>query len=442
MQPPRRAGRPRGSRSRSGSTGASRRSNRRRVGESSAGDSTPASIDSSLPSGGSAATLTSIRDSARVRSIATGRQLNAHSRGSAYNVAYHQFRSTQSTEATSQSHPTTQSIDATSQSQLTAPTSPVQDRDAIVDGTLPLEDLQAPASPIQNMMDLATSDRTCICLDKIYPKDCTACKAHYNQACNQHTIIKCSTEGCDKKFHKSCICSLQRINPDNNEAINAYSCLECTSTEQALIDEEDIPFAALDHGGKLRRVGILASVERHQNSTRDEKNMINSIIRDMKKCMSPEDVQQILDSDPRPYPTAVKMNPAAIEKHVVQGRRSEISLLLYDVHKCDCCGRVQPGHSDSNFINKDRPPPFKRKHLMNMHRKAWHCKCWGFCKGSQFYSPKKPTHMDEYRRNHHGQDPSTFLDLEEENAWLCNNCYSHEFKADQIQRGGKLPDIH
>ena len=245
VQAPRRAGRPRGSRSRSASTGASRRFNCRRLGEYSAGDSTPASIDSSLPSAGSAATSTSIRDSARVRSIATGRQLSAISRGSAYNVAYHQSRSTQSTEATSQSQLTTQSTDATSQSQLTAPTSPVQDRDAIADGTIPLEDPQAPASPIQNMMDLATSDRTCICLDKIYPKDCTACRLHYNQACNEHTLVKCSIEGCAKEFHKSCICSLQRINPDDNEAINAYSCLECTSTEQALIDEEDIPYLQL-----------------------------------------------------------------------------------------------------------------------------------------------------------------------------------------------------
>ena len=99
VQAPRRAGRPRGSRSRSVSTGASRRSNRRRLGESSVDHSTPASIDSSLPSAGSAATSTSIRDSARVRSIATGRQLSALSRGSAYNVAYHQSHSTQSTEA-------------------------------------------------------------------------------------------------------------------------------------------------------------------------------------------------------------------------------------------------------------------------------------------------------------------------------------------------------
>ena len=77
---------------------------------------------------------------------------------------------------------------------------------------------------------------------------------------------------------------------------------------------------------------MLASEERRQHSIQSERNMMNSIIQDMKKCMSPEDVQQILDADPCPCPTAVKMNPVAVEKHV-HGRRSEISLLLYDVRK-------------------------------------------------------------------------------------------------------------
>eukprot|EP00956_Cyclotella_meneghiniana_P000150 scaffold228_cov56-Cyclotella_meneghiniana.AAC.5 len=62
--------------------------------------------------------------------------------------------------------------------------------------------------------------------------------------------------------------------------------------------------------------GMLASEERRQHSIQSERNMMNSIIQDMKKCMSPEDVQQILDADPRPCPTAVKMNPVAVEKHM------------------------------------------------------------------------------------------------------------------------------
>ncbi len=131
------------------------------------------------------------------------------------------------------------------------------------------------------------------------------------------------------------------------------------------------------------------------------------------------------------------MNPLAVDKHVLSGRRTEISLMLYNVHKCKCCGRVQPSHIDSTFVDKDKSPPFKREHLINKHYRVWHCNCWGFCKGSQFFSNVKDTHINEYNCNYNGHHPRDFLHLQEPNAWMCNKCYNNKISSSQVQTGCK-----
>ena len=156
----------------------------------------------------------------------------------------------------------------------------------------------------------------------------------------------------------------------------------------------------------------------------------------MDKCIAPDFIQKIKNTQPLPYPSAVKMNASAIEKHVVCGRRLDISLMLYDLHKCQCCGRVQPGHSDSTFVDKNYSPPFKSQHLVNKHWRVWQCNCWGYCKGSQFFSDKKPTHMEVFKQHHMGQHPTDFLNESLPNAWVCNTCYSHELTSEQVKNGG------
>eukprot|EP00956_Cyclotella_meneghiniana_P044382 scaffold315718_cov96-Cyclotella_meneghiniana.AAC.1 len=196
--------------------------------------------------------------------------------------------------------------------------------------------------------------------------------------------------------------------------------MECTAYEEAAPDEDDTPFSELTgntaHFEKMERFGLTPSADRNQHTTRTEKKNMDKLFKDMQTCMTEEQINEILDSKPRAYPPRVNMDPDAMKLHVTQGRRFELSMMLYDVQKCKCCGKVQPGHVDSLFP-KDKAP-YQREHLINTYHRAWECNCWGFCKGSQFYCANKPTHMDEYKRQHEGMTPLEFLNLTEPNALL------------------------
>ena len=57
----------------------------------------------------------------------------------------------------------------------------------------------------------------------------------------------------------------------------------------------------------------------------------------------------LLNVTPVSYPTLVDMNTDMIDKHVLLGCRFESSMLMYDIHRCHCCGMVRPHHSDNAF---------------------------------------------------------------------------------------------
>jgi hypothetical protein len=88
-------------------------------------------------------------------------------------------------------------------------------------------------------------------------------------------------------------------------------------------------------------------------------------------------------------------------------------MMLYDLHKCHCCGCVQPCHTDTLLTNILQPHP---QHLVNKHHKAWHCRCWGLCKDSQFFADTKPTHIAEFKRFHDGEHPKDFFNDSQPNA--------------------------
>ena len=418
-QPRRRRGRPRRTdadftpRDRSASSTRSRSTSSRRTRQRVDPSDTPASLF-----GGS------IRDSARIQSISTGSQQSASSSGSFFNIEYHRRRNAAGIGNSNTNN----------------------DNDVIMQANLPS---QHPTSPIQatRLDQPATCDanpRTCICLDKTFPKGCPECSPGTQTPCAKHVLIKCANQTCIKQFHKNCIASLQYIDIHDEVALSGYMCMECKCQQD--LDTEDavagLPFSQLTgqegHREKLLRLGLFPKEVRDQNTTRAEENLINSMIRDMKKCMTDEEVSSILDSRPRAYPTAVKMSDEAIDKHVRWGRRFEISMRLYKVHQCDCCGRTQPGHMDSNFCNdpKNDPPPFEQKHLTTKYIPVWRCNCWGFCKGTQFYSQQKPTHTRVFKENHQGQTPSQFLGTQQPNAILCDKCYKNEISAEQVNDGG------
>jgi hypothetical protein len=44
--------------------------------------------------------------------------------------------------------------------------------------------------------------------------------------------------------------------------------------------------------------------------------------------LASNEIDEVKNTEPRPYPSAVKMNPLAVDKHVLSGRCTEISLML------------------------------------------------------------------------------------------------------------------
>ncbi len=139
----------------------------------------------------------------------------------------------------------------------------------------------------------------------------------------------------------------------------------------------------------------------------------------------------ILDSRPRNYPSPVHMASASIDKHVRTGRRAEISMSLYGVNMCSCCGSVKPNHEDPLF---PKDAPFQRMHLLNKSHHAWHCACMEYCKGSQFYASERSSVMSWYKEKHGGLTPSEY-ELNNNGkvteVSLCHKCYS-EVKSDNL----------
>lgn len=172
-----------------------------------------------------------------------------------------------------------------------------------------------PTSPTIGMQDLGGTNasgaecqqRTCICHDKVYPKDCSTCQPNNLRACQQHVLITCSALNCQKQFHKSCICHLLRIDLSDEAAINSYMCMECTCTQQATNPDVTQPFEDLDRSSKMFRLGLVPD-QAHCNSARDEENKVQILLRDMATCMPPERLSQFKNTHPLPYPSAVKMN--------------------------------------------------------------------------------------------------------------------------------------
>ena len=56
-----------------------------------------------------------------------------------------------------------------------------------------------------------------------------------------------------------------------------------------------------------------------------------------------------------------------------------------------------------------------------------HCTCSGFCKGSQFYLPQKPTQIAYYAKQHNGLYPWDVIHnlggQNGTNSTICDDCY-------------------
>ena len=185
---PRRRGRPSrndprfiASRQRSTSSSSNRRSStRRRLATSDdASMSTPA-IDTPQTHG-SSNSGGSIRDSARIQSVATGSQQSISHQGSMFHLNYRRQLQNQP------------NIDDTT-----------DEANAILHATLPTQHQTSPiqATRLHNTnVNHFPNHRTCFCHDKTIPKDCTECELEAGSPCGKHILVQCSNQGCTKEFH-------------------------------------------------------------------------------------------------------------------------------------------------------------------------------------------------------------------------------------------------
>jgi hypothetical protein len=160
---------------------------------------------------------------------------------------------------------------------------------------------------------------------------------------------------------------------------------------------------------------------------------MNNAVKEFEHLHGESIMTSLLDSNPEPFPTGVHMSGESVSKHVRLGRRFEMSMMMFAVDKCDCCGVVKPRHSDPAFPSE---VIFSRKVFMNKIHKAYHCICDGICRGSQFYSANRPTHIEWYRGKHNGMNPMECIGIDQPNALLCNNCHT-EISSDNVH--GKYP---
>ena len=111
-----------------------------------------------------------------------------------------------------------------------------------------------------------------------------------------------------------------RVDIQNTMAINAYKCIECT--KQVTTNNDDTTFVDLDLRGKMRRLGMKPSTLSGSDKVRAQKKKLNAILHDMTQCLPQNEIDKVKNTKPCPYPSAVKMNPLAVDKHVLSGRRT------------------------------------------------------------------------------------------------------------------------
>ena len=131
--------------------------------------------------------------------------------------------------------------------------------------------------------------------------------------------------------------------------------------------KESVPWENVDDDTiKLRRFGL----EPNQ-PMRLVNKMINVLT---SRCDSPTvALDNIMNNDPKPHASITPISQEKIDKPIICGRRFDVSILMFSVKNCSCCGRTEPVHLDPDFPTD---APFQRKHFVHRYMKAWHT-LWG-----------------------------------------------------------------
>lgn len=384
--------------------------------------------DKSLSNGPS-----SIRDGAHNPSKATGSQNSVSSKRSRYNPEYFreqkmrkQAQALQQSQSQSndedavmghyhntQDPPDSPNANTAPATIYTGPTPPsqldtTQNEDA-AQAQVEHPTLSQPQPPINDALC-----RICVCDGPSIPPECVGCNIENLDRCRHHQLRQCENAQCNNMFHVQCLRNLGWLDTDK------YECMQCATKSQT----DDSPFDELEgidtREERLLRIGM-AYPDTEAGRVAAMKRM-KKRIGVMQNEMCQDDVDAILNNTPKAYPSSVRMSDESMAKHIRCGRDFEISVQLHSVNKCDCCGRVQPGHIDPTFPTTTIP--FPKAHLTMKYHPAWLCTC-DFCKGGQFYSHRRPTILNEYKLRHDSKAPWDVLDLpkDEPNAFICENCH-------------------
>ena len=293
---------------------------------------------------------------------------------------------------------------------------------------------------------------------------CGQCRPHKDEQrcapCPEHAAINCSEEGCDKRFHRSCLQRYGHVELGNNSSEQpAYRCMECDDRAQIGEDTPEGDLTSRDLKTKLRRIGVKLPEDADRTTRQKFKRTYDKQREAMERLMakkphrqlepqpqedsdsahsdsevqhSHNDCQELLDTDPKHHPCPVKMNDCSKDTVLLAGRRFAISMQLFDCDRCSCCGFTKPFHADPTFP-PDSDCPFPPKHLAEKYHPAWKCDC-EMCKGALYYGAKRNKIMDFYRQQHGGREPWEVMPSEEEgrpNAMLCNSCYHEQSAKDE-----------
>ena len=246
------------------------------------------------------------------------------------------------------------------------------------------------------------------------PLHCIDCNKILKIPCDKHKVITCTNTSCSKQFHIGCLESFfnDTLEDINNEDYD-YLCMECIYKDTC----SSTPWNDIEDRNELfKRFGLvpkegLSRLKRIQKVLIEDCGVPHQIISDLK------------NNDPQPHPSITLMSMENMEHQALCGRRFDVSMLMYSIHTCDCCGVTMPLHRDPYF---PKDAPFDRKHFIKSYYKSWHCTCNGYCNGSQFYSYKRGKNLNHYRAMHDGLYPWDYLNKNEKdpNALLCKKCHS------------------
>jgi hypothetical protein len=69
----------------------------------------------------------------------------------------------------------------------------------------------------------------------------------------------------------------------------------------------------------MRQLGMEPSAVSGSNKERAQKIKLNALLQDMSQCLSQNEIDEVKNTKPCPYPSAIKMNPLAVDKHIFSG---------------------------------------------------------------------------------------------------------------------------